>query len=171
MELFHVLFGVLVLTALIEMLLSVRWNRTYFTAGLPIFVGRVPRPGGIADVSLEELADKTKTALGAAMLYRRLDPDVIAFREQVAGARLHYTPIMHGVIRYDAVEGVARVTGLVNWFAPVFLLTLVVAVRDDATFLLFLAGMFGLLYLLQAARYRRVAKALAAQTAQVHPRG
>ena len=78
---------------------------------------------------------------------------------------------MHGVIRYDAVEGVARVTGLVNWFAPVFLLTLVVAVRDDVTFLLFLAGMFGLLYLLQAARYRRVAKALAAQTAQVHPRG
>ena len=71
MEPFPVLFGLLILTALVDMVLTARWNRTYFTAGLPIFVGRVPRPGGIADVSLEELADKTKTALGAAMLSRR----------------------------------------------------------------------------------------------------
>src|SRR5688572_20487277 len=95
---------VVIAIAIVEIVLSARWNVFYFTVGLPIFVRRIDRIVGIEDVPLEELQKSTATAAGTPLLFRRLAPDVIAFRERAFGGHIHYTPIMHGVIRRRAEE-------------------------------------------------------------------
>jgi len=155
-------FGCIVLAGLADFILTRRWNRAYFTYGIPIFVRRIPKPAGIADLSLEELETSSRTAGGAPLLFHRLDPNVIAFRDQVFGGTVHYVPIMHGVIRYDATEGVVRVTGLLNWFVIAFIAVFTALLgRKIVELLPMLALVYGVIYLIQFVRYNRVAKKLA----------
>lgn len=154
-------FGGILLAALADVVFTTRWNRAYYTLGLPIFIRRVHKPGGIADLPLEDLEKTSMTAAGPPLLFRRLDNDVIAFRERVFGGVLHYIPIMHGVIRYDAAEGVARVTGIVNWFVIAFVACFAFLLgRSFVELLPIIAGVYGIIYFIQAMRFNRVAKKL-----------
>ncbi|HUR80537.1 MAG TPA: hypothetical protein VM733_07210 [Thermoanaerobaculia bacterium] len=146
-----------------EMILAARWTRAYFAYGIPIFVRRVPRPQGIADLSLDELQASTATAAGAPLLFRRLGPDLIAFREQMlSGGVLHYAPIMHGSIRHDAMEGAVRVVGVLNWFVTAFVALLAAMLGREVLAMLPIAGAAAaVIYFIQAMRYNRVAKKLA----------
>ena len=149
--------------AIVELILSARWTRGYFVYGIPIFVRRVMRPQGIAEVSLDELQKSTASAAGPQLVFRRLAPDVIAFREELlSGGVLHYSPIMHGCIRHDPMEGAVRVVGLLNWFVAAFVSVLVAMLgRGMLAMLPLLAGVVAVIYFIQAVRYNRVAKKLA----------
>jgi hypothetical protein len=140
--------------------LSLRWNRAYFTIGLPIFVWRVERAGGLVDLSLEDLARSGATAAGPSLVFHRLGPDAIAFREKpFSGSFLHYTPIMHGVIRHRVEESSVVVMGLANWYAvalvAAFASLLGKSFLDIAPLVAFV---FAAIYLIQAVRFTRVAQ-------------
>jgi hypothetical protein len=158
-------FGVVLVIAIVEIVLSAKWNFFYCTVGLPIFVRRIDRgmgPGmGIEDLSLDELQKSAATVAGTPLLFRRLAPDTIAFREKPFGGSIHYMPIMHGVIRRRPEEASVVVLGLANWY--IVALLLMFALLMGKHFLgvaAYLLAAVAIVYLVQAIRYGRVAKVL-----------
>jgi hypothetical protein len=154
-------FGIVLAIAVVEIVLSAKWNRFYFTAGLPIFIRRIDRVVGIENLSLDELQKSAATVAGTPLLFRRLAPDTIAFREKPFGGSIHYIPIMHGLIRRRPEEATVVVLGLANWYivALILMFALLMGKRffDVAAYLL---AAVAIVYLVQAIRYGRVAKAL-----------
>lgn len=161
MNMFAVGFVIVIAITIVEIVLSARWSRFYFTVGLPIFVRRIDRVVGIDDLPLEALQQSAATVAGTPLVFRRLGPDVIAFREKGFGGHIHYVPIMHGVIRRRAEEASVVVLGLVNWFIVALILVLALLLGsgfiDVAPFLL---AAVAIVYLIQSVRYARVAKSL-----------
>lgn len=149
------------IAGIVDALLVVKWNRTYFTVGIPIFMRRIERPEGIAEMSLDELETSSRTAAGAPLLFHRFAPGLIAFRDKVFGGTMHYIPIMHGVIRHDSTEGVVRVVGLLNWFVIAYIVSFAALLGKAVVDLLPVAlTVLGVIYFIQAVRYSRVAKKL-----------
>lgn len=154
-------FGVIALAAIVDIVLTIRWNRTYYTFGIPAFMRRIEKPEGLAGVALDELETSSKTAAGAPLAFHRFAPDIIAFRDRVFGGTMHYIPIMHGVIRYDPAEGVVRVVGLLNWFTIAYVVSFAAMLgRKFSELLPTVLIVFGVIYFIQAVRYNRVAKKL-----------
>lgn len=146
-----------------EIIASVRFNRWYFTFGIPIFLRRVDRPNGLEDVSFETLQKGTATVAGAPLLFHRLAPNHIGAREKVFAGGILYFPLMRGVIRHDPGEPAVKVIGLVNWTFVALLAALVVAFGKDARFAVPYIGLaMAILYLIQGVRYWRLANALRA---------
>jgi len=149
--------------AIAEMFLSAKWNRFYFTIGLPIFISRVERRTSLDDVPLEHLQKGSATAAGAPLVFERLDSDTIAFRERALGGLIHYTPLMHGVIRRDPASSSATVMGLMNWFILALMIMLAAMLRRDIINVLpVMIAVLAVLYLIQGIRFWRVARALRA---------
>jgi hypothetical protein len=144
-----------------EVILAMRWNRFYLTFGLPIFVKRVDRLGNLEDVSIEYLQKRTATAAGTPLLFRRLDPDLIAFREGGFGGFFHYTPLMHGLIRRNQGESSVSVIGFANWFVVIGTIVLVVILRRNVVVIApaYLTA-FAILYFIQGVRFWRLSRAL-----------
>lgn len=144
-----------------EVILAMRWNRFYCTVGLPIFVKRVERLGSLEDIPLETLQKKTATAAGTPLVFRRLGPDLIAFRESGIGGILHYTPLMRGIVRRKEGESTVAVIGFANWFIVAGTVVLLVMLRRDFLNILpmFLLAI-GVLYLIQGVRFWRLSRAL-----------
>ncbi len=145
----------------IEVILATTWNRFYFTVGVPLFVLRVQRLATLESVSFDDLQKSTATAAGTPLVFRRLDPELIAFREKGLGGIFHYTPLMRGVVRRTPGEPYVAIVGLVNWFVVVGTIALVVTLRRNIVDVLpmYLLA-FAVLYLIQAVRFARMAKAL-----------
>ena len=142
-------FGVVLAITIVEIVLSARWNLFYFTVGLPIFVRRIDRVVAVAELSLDELQKSTATVAGTPILFRRLGPDAIAFREKGLGGSIHYMPIMHGLIRRRAEEATVVVLGFANWY--IVALILMFAVLMGKNFLdvaLYLVGAVAIVYLI-----------------------
>jgi len=146
------------LVIVIEIILNWKWNASYFAVGIPIFMRRIERTGGTAIIDLDALEKTTKTASGAPLAFRRLGPDLVAFRERAFGG---YIPMMRGVIKSNAEEPSIVVAGLIDWSAIVIAIVLVVFLRrhvyDVAPYFL---GLLGVLYFIQAVRFNRVATKL-----------
>jgi len=144
-----------------EVILAMKWNRFYLTFGLPIFVKRVERLGSLEDVSIEYLQKRTATAAGTPLTFRRLDPNLIAFREGGFGGFFHYAPLMRGLIRRDQGESSVSVIGFANWFIVIGTIVLVVMLRRNVVviapaYLMVIA----ILYLIQGMRFWRLSRAL-----------
>jgi hypothetical protein len=141
-----------------EIILNWTWNASYFRAGIPIFARRIETAGGVAAIDLETLEKSTKTAAGAALAFRRIDSDLIAFRERAFGG---YIPMMRGVIRSKAEEPSIVVAGLINWSVIAVAIVLIVFLRrgvlDVAPYFL---GLLAVLYFIQAIRFNRAATTL-----------
>ena len=153
--------GIVVAVALVEVWLSKTWNASYFATGVPIFLRRIDRPSGLGDVDLDVLQKRCATAAGAPILFRRLDANRIAFREQMAGGLIHYTPIMRGLIRHQREEASVVVAGLVKWYIVAAIVVLAVWLGKDIVHALpYVALAFGVLYLIQGVRFWRLANAL-----------
>jgi hypothetical protein len=154
-------FGVVLAIAVVEIVLSAKWNRFYFTVGLPIFWRRVDRVIGLQDQSLHELLQVATTVAATPLLFRRLAPDLIAFREKAFGGSIHYMPIMHGVIRRRPEEATAVVLGLVNWYIVALILMFAILMGADFVGVApYLLAAVSIVYLIQSVRYGRIAKAL-----------
>jgi len=145
----------------VEIVLSAKWNRAYFTIGLPIFVRRVERPHGLADVSFDDVQKRSANAAGTPLAFHRLDTNLIAFREKTYGGMLHYAPLMRGVIHHTEGEQSVVLRGLVNWWFVALTITLLITlgrgVRHIAMIYIFVLA---ILYLIQGVRFYRVASAL-----------
>ena len=154
-------FGVVLAITIVEIVLSARWNLFYFTVGLPIFMRRVDRVVTVAELSLDELQQSTATVAGTPILFRRLAPDTIAFREKPFGGSMHYMPIMHGLIRRRAEEASVVVLGFANWYIVALILMFAVLTgKDFLDVAPYLLGAVAIVYLIQSVRYSRVVKVL-----------
>jgi hypothetical protein len=154
-------FGIVLAITIVEIVLSAKWNRFYFTAGLPIFIRRVDRATSLEDQSLHELLQVATTVAATPLLFRRLAPDVIAFREKAFGGSIHYMPIMHGVIRRRPEEATAVVLGLVNWYIVALIVMFAILLGSDFIGVVpYLLAAVSIVYLIQSVRYGRIAKAL-----------
>jgi hypothetical protein len=144
-----------------EVILAMKWNRFYLTFGLPIFVKRVERLGGLEDVSIEYLQKRTATAAGTPLVFRRLDPNLIAFREGGLGGFFHYAPLMRGLIRRNQGESSVSVIGFANWFIVIGTIVLVIMLRRNVVVIApaYLAA-FAILYFIQGVRFWRLSRAL-----------
>lgn len=144
-----------------EIVLSAKWNRTYFTVGLPIFQRRIERLEGLTSVSFDDLQRSAATVAATPLVFHRLDANHIAFREKPFGGTMHYTPLMRGVIRYKEGEASVVLQGLMNWSFIALTLAFVIVLRKDFRHIaVYFAVPFGVLYLIQGMRFNRVAKAL-----------
>ena len=82
--------GAVLALFLIELALGLRWSRWYCNTGLPIFWRRIERASGLADLDLDALQKSCATAAGAPIVFRRIGPELIAFREKPFGGSMHY---------------------------------------------------------------------------------
>ena len=154
----------LIAIAIAETVLAACWNRGYFRSGLLIFRQRIPFAGAIQDLpDAARLEALLKSRWGPSILFRELSPGELAFREALWEFHLlSYTPIMHGHIEALPAERAVLVEGRLNWFTLGFVL-MPALVLDDPSSLLslpFFVGVVGLIYLIQAHRYRRLATVL-----------
>jgi len=148
-------FSMLGVVAAIEIVLSLRWNAAYYTTGVPVLVSGIESTRPLDQIALDDLAASSRTATGAPLAFRRLAPNVIAFRESA----YQYLPLMRGVIRRKEGQAQISVEGLANWYALLFVVVLIAVLRRTITVVLpYLGFGYALLYFIQAVRYLRVAK-------------
>jgi hypothetical protein len=163
------IFGLVLVAAIVvlEMVLSVKWNRAYYTVGFPIFLKRVDTTLRLDDLSFEQLQKSTATAAGAPLVFKRVAPDAIAFRDQPLAGFLHYAPLMRGVIRRREGEAAIVVAGLVNWsFLALVLYFGIFLGRHVVDVLPMFLLAFSVLYLIQGVRYWRLGRGIAAGPVQ-----
>jgi hypothetical protein len=163
-EAFSIAFLALIAITIAETVLAARWNRAYFRSGLLIFRQRIGFVGAIQSLPAAAHLDALlKGRWGPSLLFRELSPGELAFREALFEFRLlSYTPIMHGHIEALPAELVVLVEGRLNWstLGFVLMIALVLDRASSLVFLPFFVVVVGLIYLIQALRYRRVTTAL-----------
>jgi hypothetical protein len=173
-------FLAVVLVAVVEMIMAWRWYRPYFEYGIPVFRTSVKAPtSSTLTPEPGRLEYECQKRFKAPFSFRKLGPASYGFREKHTSAlslRLHYTPIMHGSLRFEPSSATLVVTGYLNWFAVVFTLFMTYTVLNDgaAFFLAALAAGVSFIYLVQRHYYRQVAEAAAAawvHSVEAHSRG
>lgn len=153
--------GAVLALFLIELALGLRWSRWYCNTGLPIFWRRIERASGLADLDLDALQKSCATAAGAPIVFRRIGPELIAFREKPFGGSMHYFPIMRGVIRHRREESSVLIAGLLKWWVIALVAVFAWFLRGDILDVLPYIGLaLGVLYLIQSVRFARIAKGL-----------
>lgn len=168
------MFGVLVATWLVEMILSATWNKTYFTTGFPAFVTRIPvefRHGNIP--SARQLEARFYSTWTSSLVFNEIDLHTFAFREKFFEFRLFgYSSLMRGMLFFDYIHNQVTVKGFFDWTALCFSLMwlggVVAFSRGSNTpmfalgFTLFFVLLTGLLYGIQYYRFSKVAAFAAA---------
>jgi hypothetical protein len=104
--------------------------------------------------------------LRPSVVFRAIAPEEIAFRERFFELRFFsYTPVMHGLIRFDDHSQTVTVRGHANAFPLCFLALAVGSCLSgpsvegfEVLFLAWAAVVFGMLYVIQAARFNAVCK-------------
>ena len=164
---------VLVAVVVAELLLSGRFNRFYFTVGLPIFRREAScSPGVNSPPTTAQLEAATTGGALPGMVFRGLGNSEYAFREAAFGGllKLTYTPLMHGLLTFDREHRRVRVVGLVNWFPVAFLWAFVLLTADFSPseagdpgyFVAFACGLVLFIYAIQFRRFSQVADRAAA---------
>ena len=164
-----VIFGTLILSSLIESVLSGTWNKIYFITGLPIFIMRIPvrlRHSNIPSPS--QFETRFHSSLVSSLVFHELELNTYGFREKFIEFRfIGYSPLMRGVLFFDFKNNEVVIKGFVNWSILYFSLIWlggisVAAVQNRAPlialmFTLFFALVIGLLYWIQHYRFSNVA--------------
>jgi hypothetical protein len=104
----------------VELILSVTWNRFYFSVGLPIFIRRMPVVARrIAPLDI----DIMKTEL-PVLLFKEMGTNLYAFRErffQLYMGRSGLTGAMHGIVVLDQTGRQVVVKVFFPWYHVVLL--------------------------------------------------
>ena len=157
----ELLLPVVFVLALVEWGASGFWWPAYFRSGLLVYRKTVLLPFHL-ELSAEELTTRFEKGVLPPLLFRRISGDELAFRESYLCFRLlHYTPLMHGLIRYR--HGRLEILGLANWF-PLAFFTFFVALafgvggfsRFRIMFLIAPVVVYALLYFVQVVRFTKV---------------
>lgn len=115
--------AILVVIAIVESVLSLRWNWTYFSVGIRIFhrVRPVLDPKATTP-SEESLEAALYESAFPPLAFWLLETDRFAFRERISGGlRLGYLPVMRGNLRLQRRGARVEVIGFVNWFTVALL--------------------------------------------------
>jgi len=156
--LFAIGFGIFFAVLITEIVMSAMWKRAYFAFGVPVFVRRAEKCRRLDDIPLEEVRRKSATAAAPPLAFKRLDPELIAFREGGIGA-MHYAPIMRGTIRPDGAQPCVKVVAYLNWSVLVLAIVLIAFLGRNVVLIApYFLGALALLYFIQAVRFNRVAK-------------
>ncbi|MDA3800161.1 MAG: hypothetical protein PF692_13915 [Kiritimatiellae bacterium] len=165
------LFPVILVVVIAELIVSGTWQKFYFTTGIPVFKKAV-RLSESPELSSDVLNDRFSGGFWGPLCFKPMSSNQIAFREAIFCFHLmNYTPVMHGLIRYDERMKELQVIGFVNWFAPLFILCFIAMASSlpsseegiDIMFTVFPIGLFASLYFIQFSRFSRVYKALSLQ--------
>jgi hypothetical protein len=134
-----VLFGMLLSSGLIEMILTAAWSKMYFTAGPPIFLLRIPVETHYSNIppshKLETHFHSTRWA--PALAFKEIETDTYGFREKFFDFRMYafrYSPIMHGLLIFDRNNKQVVVKGFANWSVLFFELLFLAVVIIKASF-------------------------------------
>lgn len=105
------------------------WVKFYYKSGLPIYRRKLLCTRKLSNPDLIAKIDNHLKALSLPFAIKEFDEQTIAFRENYkiqmpAGKskQMMYTPIMHGLIKFDRVTGNLTVSGLTNSFQVYFFL-------------------------------------------------
>ena len=150
-------------SALIETVLAYRWTPGYFRNGIPIFKSRIEGTMLVDGVE-SQLENAMSSSMSSPMLFRRLSPQNIAFREQWRSGVFRYTPMMRGLIRVAPESHAIEVVGHLNWWLIPFVIVMTFSFwrsrRGEPWFVLIVAAIFALGYIFQSSRYRKIASLL-----------
>ena len=169
----ELLFPAVFLIAILELIVSGTWQKFYFTSGIPIFKQSI-RLSSPAELSVDSLNEQFQGGWCDPLRFREISRHNIAFREALfhfSFFKMNYTPVMHGLIRYDERSKELHVIGFANWFAPLFIIVFIATAASfrgadagiDIMFTLFPIGLFALLYFIQFRRFTGVRKAFSLQ--------
>lgn len=120
------IFVTTILLIIAEIYLSSRWIPAYFQNGIPLFrksFSYLSKPN--VQINADTLSETSKpSCLSPSMCFRSLNSNEIAFRERVFEFTLFsYTPVMHGIIRFNPSGNTVSIVGYANWF-PLLLIIL-----------------------------------------------
>ena len=162
------MFIVLVVSGLVEAVLSGAWNKMYFTSGIPLFVMRIPVELRHSTIpSVRQLEARFYSSWASSLVFKEIVLHTYGFREKYFEFRLvGYSPVMHGILVFDHNSNEVVVKGFLNWFTLSFSLIWLsgVVVSSFSSFpliglgfILFFALLMGLLYSIQYYRFSKVA--------------
>ncbi len=115
--------GSLVISALpiiwlVEIILSARWHKIYFTVGVPIFVFRIPVQAHHTNTPSCLLLNNNFRSSGlirnTSLLFKELDANSMGFRETLLQFGRDYS-IMHGLLVFDSKNSQVIVKGFFDW--------------------------------------------------------
>ena len=177
-----IIFGMFILSVLVDLILSELWNKTYFTSGLPLFIKKIPV--GIPRTNIPPLSrfeTEFRSSWTSSIAFKEIEQNIYGFREKSIEFRvIRYSPLMHGMILFDFDNNQVIVKGFVNWSILCFSLiwiggvVLIVTAKSSASFLIVLAFIvfftliLGILYLIQYGQFTRVAEFAAKEWAIKH---
>jgi len=164
------LFTILFYTVIpLEVLLSWKLNRFYFTIGLPLFKTDVGCGVTINPVpAAEQLTEALSRALSNKMVFSPIGSHRFAFRGSFKATyffHVPYLPVMHGSLSFDPLAGQVRIDGLANWYPFVILVGFFFSSNGDHDLIplgIFFLLIFLAYYFVQFRHFRAVAKHAAA---------
>jgi len=130
------LFLIVVLIVIAELIVSGTWQRFYFTTGIPLFKKsiRLPDPPELSENLLNE---RFPGGFWVPLRFKQMSPHEIAFRETLICFHfMNYTPVMHGLVRYDQKMNELHVIGFANWFIVALIIFFASSFPDKSTFFL-----------------------------------
>lgn len=121
---FFSLFGL----AIIDWVMLGNWVRGYYQFGVPVYKKDFTYTRDQSNNNLLNFLDNHNKNLSPPFAFHIFDTDTVAFREQYkmrfsswGGKQRSYTPMMHGIIRFDRISRKVTVTGIANWLSLLFI--------------------------------------------------
>ncbi len=149
---------------LVEVRLSLKWATLYFCKGIKIYHKEIRFQTTLinTDDLIIDLNESFKSSgLSPSIYFRKISSQTVGFREKLFEfSLLSYTPIMHGKIETSRSHII--VTGLANWYPIAFTcLWYVILIPSfnhevDLMFVVMPVIVFGVIYMIQAKKYRAV---------------
>ena len=110
-------FGMFILSMLVDAILSATWNRMYFTSGLTRFVRRIPVTPRHTNIPLpSRFESEFQPSWSSSFAFKEITPNIYGFRERAIAFRLmRYSPLMHGMLLFDFANDQVVDKGFANW--------------------------------------------------------
>lgn len=166
-------FASVILSGLVDSILSTRWAKVYFTSGVLLFAHNISIVARHTNIPSPSLLDtKLSSYWMGGFIFEELYPNQYAFRQKFFS--LAPRPMMHGLVTFDIENDQVTVKGYLDWFMVSFSIMWLILIPlawliGGTTFgeqnlllpaigyVAFYAFIFGLLYLIDFFRLMRIA--------------
>jgi len=132
----------IILSGVIEFILSGTWNGTYFRRGIPIFKRKYFAASPLQKPKGSELQLLLAGKFPQKVLVNEFSPSEYGFRYTFFHLGQGPIPVMHGMLNWDESAHLVTVTGFANWsvITVTVLLSSMLLVMPVSLFLLAIAG-------------------------------